>query len=88
MIKKFVKLIVDDDGVVKCSKCGTVLAKSTADYFHKHDDASDVWLTQLADDHFRRGVCPAVMDDAKAKVKQAQQYSPDVTADDIYQSLV
>ena len=88
MIKRFAKLQVTDDGDVRCSKCQRVLAQSTADYFHQHDDASDVWLIQLADNHFKRQGCPAVMADAKSRLPIVQDHSPDATIDDIYQLLI
>mgnify|MGYP006279036785 FL=1 len=68
MIKKFAKLIVSDDGVIRCSKCDKVLADSTPSYFYQHQDASDVWLSQLADQHFHDDVCSAIMADAKKKI--------------------
>ena len=87
MIKQFAKLQVSDFGEVKCSKCSKVLVRATVDYFRKNDDASDVWLTQLADDHFQQG-CTALMAAAKAKLDIVQDHSPDATFDDVYQCLI
>jgi len=88
MIKKFAKLQVTDDGKIKCSKCGKVLTKSSPDYFCKNGDANNAWLTRLADNHFKRQICPAVMADAKAKLDIVQGHSPDVTIDDMYWLLI
>jgi hypothetical protein len=87
MIKRFAKLQVTDDGDILCSKCDKVLTRATVDYFRKNDDASDVWLIHLADDHFKQG-CLAVMKDAKAKLDIVQDHSPDATLDDVYQLLI
>ena len=87
MIKRFAKLQVTDDGDVRCSKCQRVLAQSTADYFHQHDDASDVWLIQLADDHFKQG-CLAVLTQAKKNMGIVKKYDSRATLRDIYQLLI
>ena len=88
MIKKFAKLQVTDDGDILCSKCDKVLAQSTPDYFRKHQDASDVWILQLADDHFKRWTCPALMSAAQARLDMVQGHCPNTTLDDVYQCLI
>jgi len=88
MIKKFAKLQVTDSGNILCSKCGKILAQVTLDNFRPYDDASDDWMLQLADIHFKRQICPAVMADAKAKLDIVQDHSPDATLRDIYQLLI
>ena len=88
MIKRFAKLQVTDSGDILCSKCGKVLTKSSPDYFCKNGDANNAWLTRLADNHFKKQICVAVMADAKAKLDIVQDHSPDATLRDIYQLLI